>query len=154
MADIKDINCSALIAAESLKKETRWGRRNDFAIISGGKDNQATAAYAAVLGGHNNVVGGDYSAIINGYSNVVSGDHSVILGGTGNNDGGQPYVVIYGNGITATNPNTMYMENIIASGNDASFAAINIFMGNLPTIPTPPTSGLLYIGPGNVIMIG
>ena len=131
--------------------DNNWAR-GDKSFVGGGSMNQANGTHSFVGGGCDNIVDGNCSSILGGYKNYAQGDCSVILGGTGNNDGGQPYVVIYGNGITATNPNTMYMENIIASGNDASFAAINIFMGNLPTTGGG-ASGTLYIGPGNVIMI-
>jgi hypothetical protein len=70
---------------------------------------------------------------LGGNNNTISGAYSSISAGQCNNDGGYANVHILGSGITATQADTTYTQNIIADGHLA--ATTKSFLINHPTRP-------------------
>jgi len=64
----------------------------------------------------NNTASGAYSNVAGGNSNTASGDRSSILGGRNNNTNNQACSFIIGQGITASQPNFTYVNNLSSQG--------------------------------------
>jgi hypothetical protein len=67
------------------------------ATVSGGRDNQATASYAAIAGGQQNQAIALAAAIGGGNSNTASGDYATVGGGS-SNDATGTYATVAGGG--------------------------------------------------------
>ena len=113
------------------------GSSGTWSCILGGANNSISGIHSSIIAGAVNNSTGDYTTI-NGFANVSSGDFNVIFGGY-NNDGGYDNVFIFGQNITGIQPNTTYVEDLIAktgyldkivvgsgtSGNNAKLFVIN-----------------------------
>jgi len=85
--------------------------------IAGGNGNIITCAIAAsILGGISNTASGIYSSITGGYKNTNSGRYSFIAAGSGNDTKGFANTFILGTGLSATQINTTYVNNLSAQG--------------------------------------
>jgi hypothetical protein len=85
-------------------------------FIGGGLTNKTSGTNSAVLGGQSNTASGKYSAVLGGYGNTASGCYSAVLGGNGNTVSGS-YSAVFGNSINASQPNTLYVNNLCAVSN-------------------------------------
>jgi hypothetical protein len=106
-----------------------------YAFVGGGRDNVNKGNYSTIAGGwaNNICLNANRSAILGGNNNTISGAYSSISAGQCNNDGGYANVHILGSGITATQADTTYTQNIIADGHLA--ATTKSFLINHPTRP-------------------
>jgi hypothetical protein len=85
--------------------------------VAGGNGNIACGYYSNVAGGCCNTASGYNSNVAGGVNNNASGDCSGILGGQCNNTNSQCNSFIIGSNITATQPNTTYVNNLYTAGN-------------------------------------
>jgi hypothetical protein len=124
-----------------------WNSAGDTSVVAGGFNNRAVGSSCFIGGGQVNVASGEYSCILGGSNNVGSGDYGAILGGYYNNDGGYDHVFILGSGITASQSNTSYVENIIGTGY-AKFDQLHptvISNGNVSgNVPTFVSTGQIF----------
>jgi len=79
--------------------------------VSGGYHNTANGSSSTVGGGLNNTASG-YASTVGGYNNTASGDYSSVIGGSQNDTNSQSNAHILGQRITATAPNTTFVNNI------------------------------------------
>lgn len=77
--------------------------------------NQIVGSGCVIVGGRTNSITSNFSSVLGGEYNNCNGDYSSILGGKNNDDGSYDSVFILGTGITATQSNTTYVQNLIAS---------------------------------------
>lgn len=71
------------IAGGGAVSNTNLGQ-GDYATVSGGSKNHATAPYSTIAGGNNNYIGGNYSVIGGGQNNWINPQLATISGGLGN----------------------------------------------------------------------
>ena len=101
---------------------------NLYSTVGGGISNQANGEQSVVAGGTQNVSSGFTTSILGGQRNAVSGNYSAILGGADNDDNGHNNVFILGSNISATQPNTTFVENLdVATSGDIGTLKINNF---------------------------
>ena len=91
----------------------------DRSFIGGGSSGIINGFNNVLMGGFANSISGNNSIICGGANNTITGGEFVtIVGGSANNNAGYNNVFILGSNITATQPNTTYVQNIIGqSGN-------------------------------------
>ena len=94
------------------------GESNDteFNTIGGGLDQTIKdSTYSTILGGSNNVISSSTYGMIFGKDNTMTGDnYSTILGRNNTNNFEDAHVL--GNGITATQDDTTFVDNLIVDG--------------------------------------
>jgi len=122
--------------------------RTDSNFIGGGFCNCLgyTGTYVvgnSIVGGARNTVSGCYSFIGGGKCNTASGNYSVILGGCNNKDNSFKNVNILGSGITATQNNTTFVENLVVSGVLIIQNSINTQSGTRYEIKNSDTGGII-----------
>jgi hypothetical protein len=93
-------------------------------VVGGGCRNTVTSNYASVFGGACNTASGAYSNVAGGWCNTASGNYSSILGGNNNNTNNQACSFIIGQGITASQPNYTYVNNLSSQGNIVATGAV------------------------------
>ena len=165
---MRDIDHGALIAAESLKEETRLGRnsivggfkniigfndnRNIGNFIGGGEINQiddggAATSHSLIGGGQNNCIcaGTNHSSIFGGNRNMVSGSFSSILGGSSNCDNGLDYVGIFGQNVTGVMNNAFHANNFVAQNMCSAAGGSGPFATG--TLYFDPTTCVVYWNP-------
>ena len=94
------------------------GESNDteFNLIGGGLDQLIKdSSYSAILGGDDNVISSSTYGMIFGKDNTMTGDnYSTILGRNNTNNFEDAHVL--GNGLTATQDDTTFVDNLIVDG--------------------------------------
>ena len=94
------------------------GESNDtsFNTIGGGLDQTIKdSTYSTILGGYNNVISSSTYGMIFGTANTMTGDnYSTILGRNNTNNFEDAHVL--GNGLTATQDDTTFVDNLIVDG--------------------------------------
>jgi hypothetical protein len=114
--------------------------------VGGGNFNKASNEYSSVAGGINNTASGERSHVGGGYNNIASGSYSGILGGLNNDTNSQSNSHIIGSNITASQPDTTFVNNLIASG---------YMIGSVHTTvlsPSDETYNLQLIDNGGVVV--
>jgi len=87
-----------------------------YSNVAGGRSNTASGPDSNVAGGSSNTASGYYSNVAGGRSNTASGNCSSILGGSANDTNLQDNTFILGSGLTATQPNYTYVNNLSSQG--------------------------------------
>ena len=87
----------------------------NYSNVAGGRCNNASGNYSNVAGGCN-TASGLYSNVAGGRCNNASGNYSSILGGNNNNTNNKACSFIIGQGITASQPNYTYVNNLSSQG--------------------------------------
>jgi len=121
----------------------------NFSHIGGGQNNciSTGGGSASILGGNANCVSNNGSIVVGGYKNTNSGVYSFIAGGSANNVTANNAFVL-GSNITATNPNTTYINNLstianayingtLSTNNGATFGGSGQFNGAFLTVNSP-----------------
>jgi hypothetical protein len=119
---------------------------DDYSTVAGGGFNTASARYSIVAGGGRNCATGIGSNVVGGCRNIASGACSSILGGANNNTNSQTNAHIIGSGITASQADTTFVNNLIASG---------YMVGSVHTTvltPSDTTYNLALIDNGGVVV--
>ena len=112
-----------------------------FSIINGGWCNTASACDSIIGGGTCNLASGCFSIIAGGFNNIASGCSSFIAGGWCNNTKGYANTFIIGSGLSATQANTLYANNIISNGSITGFSKVNNQTTNTAYFLTSSDSG-------------
>lgn len=97
-------------------------------VIAGGQNNciGTNSTYAGIVAGTNNcIVNGNSSIIVGGSNNTASSYCSFIAGGQKNDTKGFNNTYILGSSLSATQADTTYVNNVIASGVTALTATLN-----------------------------
>lgn len=104
--------------------------------VAGGFTNSSTNTNSTIAGGSNNTSSGICSAVGGGRWNVAGGDYSAILGGQFNN-AVHTNVFILGSGITSTQADTTYVQNLdVSITGDIDTLRINKFYHNNLSVAT------------------
>lgn len=85
---------------------------SSISTTQGGNIN--TGVFSNVLGGFGNEVNGSGSSVLGGEGNLLNGDFSLSFGL--NNFSNQDYTVILGSGLSASEPNYTYVNNLCSQG--------------------------------------
>jgi hypothetical protein len=98
-----------------------------YGVSVGGRNNYIcnTAGGGVIVGGARNTVSGLYGSVIGGVYNTISGAYSFIAGGCSNNTKGFNNTFLLGSGLSATQANTTYVNNLNSQG----FVTSSIFYG-------------------------
>ena len=113
----------------------------EFSIIGGGWCNCASACDSIIVGGTCNVASASASIVIGGWNNTASGYMSFIAGGAYNSTNGLSDTYILGTGLTATQANSLYTNNVISNGYVTGRAKPNIQTANTTYNITSSDSG-------------
>jgi hypothetical protein len=108
---------------------------NSTSFIGGGNTNVACGTSSNIVGGQSNTITsvGNCSTIAGGRSNVISSEHSFIASGSANDTKGFTNTFILGTGLSATQVNYTYVNNISAQS----------------TISAPSISAVTFYGDGS-----
>jgi hypothetical protein len=96
-----------------------------YSSIGGGQNNTASGYYSNVAGGRNNNASGNWSNVAGGVGNNASGNYSFVAGGSANDTKGFINTFILGTGLSASQANTTYVNNLSASGSISSNSTIS-----------------------------
>jgi hypothetical protein len=108
---------------------------NSTSFIGGGNTNVACGTSSNIVGGQSNTITsvGNCSTIAGGRCNIISSEHSFIASGSANDTKGFGYTFILGTGLSATQVNYTYVNNISAQS----------------TISAPSISAVTFYGDGS-----
>ena len=104
------------------------GSGSYYQVIAGGEYNciGTNSTYAGIVAGFNNcIVNGNSSIIVGGSNNTASSYCSFIAGGQNNHTKGFSNTFILGSSLSATQADTTYVNNVIASGVTSLTATLN-----------------------------
>jgi hypothetical protein len=120
--------------------------------VAGGYGNIASGYSSNVAGGQNNTASGYCSNVAGGYGNNASGCYSSILGGNNNNTNNQACSFIIGQGITASQPNFTYVNNLSSQGSisSPSISAIKFYGDGSNLTGVSAINGVCQAGTGYI----
>lgn len=112
--------------------------------IAAGAYNTSSCCSSFIGGGKFNTASGVRSSVVGGYCNTASGNYSFVAGGSGNSTAGFINTFILGSNLSATQPNTTYVNNIVTQGS-ATVAGTITSSGSVG-IGTTPYAALTVVG--------